>query len=180
MPPRPPATAAGEPLVPIGELTGAHGVGGEARLRLFNPASSLLEESRALFLLGPGEAPRPLGVLRARPHGNVWLVTLDGVASPEAARALAGRAVAVLEKALPPLGAGEFYTYQLVGLEAVDETGRVVGSVREVISAGGNDVLAVDTPDGERLVPMVETAVREVDLAARRVTLRLADEGAES
>ncbi|MGH7821418.1 MAG: ribosome maturation factor RimM [Candidatus Binatia bacterium] len=158
----------GERLVPIGEIVGTHGVNGELRLRPFNPSSSALSEVTEVFLVDGG----PVALRRVRPHGRVWLVHLEVADSPEAARAFVGRTVAIRERELPPLGEAEYYHYQLIGLEVVEESGRTLGAVTEVIATGASDVLAVATAAGERLVPMVDEIVRRVDVAAGRIVIR--------
>jgi 16S rRNA processing protein RimM len=69
------------------------------------------------------------------------------------------------------LGAPEadtYYVFQLVGLEAVSGTGTLLGRVKDVLPGIANDNLELD--DGT-LVPMIEDAILEIDLAAGRVVL---------
>jgi 16S rRNA processing protein RimM len=69
---------------------------------------------------------------------------------------------------LPPTEEDEYYAFQLVGLEVVEEGGRVLGNVADVLPGVANDVLELDTAV---LLPMVEDCVRTVELAARRITV---------
>ena len=62
----------------------------------------------------------------------------------------------------------EFYVFQLVGLTVEEESGRVLGRVREVLEYPGNDVLELDS--GASL-PLVEACVRQVDLAGKRIVV---------
>jgi 16S rRNA processing protein RimM len=162
----------GERWVAVGELVGAHGVRGEARVRPFNPDSSVIAAVAEVALVPAHGAWEPKRVERARPHGGRWLMQLDGVATPEAARSLAGRRVAVRERDLPPLDAGQFYCYELIGLDVVDDAGERIGTVRDVVPGGGSDLLVVDTGAQERLIPMVDRMVTAVDLARRRIVVR--------
>ncbi|HSD11052.1 MAG TPA: ribosome maturation factor RimM [Candidatus Binatia bacterium] len=161
----------GERLVVIGELAGPHGVRGEARLRPFNPHSSVLAGVSDVFLLGDEAATRRLRLERARPHGGVWLVILEGFTTREAVRALHGSRLAVRERDLPRLEAGQFYCYQLVGIAVFDDSGRALGRVSEVLSTSGNDVLVVRGSGRERLIPMIDQAVGEVDLEGGRIVV---------
>lgn len=68
--------------------------------------------------------------------------------------------------ALPPTEEGEYYAFQLVGLEVVEEGGRELGRVRAVDPGVANDVLALE---GGLLLPLVETCVRDIDLEAGRI-----------
>ena len=69
-------------------------------------------------------------------------------------------------EALPPTEEGEYYAFQLVGLEVVEEGGRRLGRVVEVEPGVANDALALDSG---LLLPIVEACVRDVDLAAGRI-----------
>jgi 16S rRNA processing protein RimM len=77
-----------------------------------------------------------------------------------------GGALEVPSAALEPPAEGEYYVFQLVGLDVAEEEGRSLGRVRDVIPGVANDVLALDSG---LLLPMVEDCVREVDLDERRI-----------
>ena len=68
---------------------------------------------------------------------------------------------------LPPTGEDEYYAFQLIGLDVVEENGRELGTVADVIPGVANDVLEV----GEHLLPMIEDCIRSVDLEAGRITV---------
>ncbi|HEY6962375.1 MAG TPA: ribosome maturation factor RimM [Gaiellaceae bacterium] len=69
---------------------------------------------------------------------------------------------------LPPTGDDEYYAFELVGLEVVEESGRVLGTVKAVTPGVANDVLELD---GDVLLPMVEDCVKQIDLEARRIVV---------
>ena len=144
-------------------------------MRPFNPDSSVLSDLREIFLLAPELDPRLQPLERARPHGSVWLLLLEGAETLDDACRLRGEVVAVPESELPPLRAGEFYHYQLIGLTVVDESGAALGAVSEVVSASGNDVLVVSAEGRERLIPLVDRLVREIDLGAGRIVVQPID-----
>jgi 16S rRNA processing protein RimM len=166
----------GERLVPLGALVGTHGVRGELRLRPFNPDSALLGELQQVHLVAPDGRVRGVTIEAARHHQTVWLIKIAGVRSMDDARSLIGSRIAVREVDLPPLGQGQFYHYQIVGLAVVDEAGESWGRVSSVLSAGGNDVLVITDDAGrERMVPMIDQAVRSIDAAAGRIVVRPLD-----
>jgi len=69
---------------------------------------------------------------------------------------------------LPTPEPDTYYAFQLVGLAVVDDAGTPVGAVSEVLPGSANDNLQLD--DG-RLVPLIEDAIREIDLVARRIVV---------
>jgi 16S rRNA processing protein RimM len=79
-----------------------------------------------------------------------------------------GASLAVPRDTLPPLGADEYYTFQLVGLVVEEEGGRLLGRVADVVDYPANDVLELDS--GASL-PLVEACVRQVDLEGGRIVV---------
>jgi 16S rRNA processing protein RimM len=79
-----------------------------------------------------------------------------------------GAELAVPRQALPPTGEGEYYAFQLVGLEVVEEGGRTLGRVAQVAPGVANDVLELDSG---LALPLVEACVREVDLDRGRIAI---------
>jgi 16S rRNA processing protein RimM len=61
----------------------------------------------------------------------------------------------------------------VLGLLVETEDGQPLGQVCDVLHTGSNGVLVLQGPDGEVLIPMVEHVVRDVDLQAGRMRVRL-------
>jgi 16S rRNA processing protein RimM len=94
------------------------------------------------------------------------------IADRSAAEALVGKVlVARLDDSETPADQDEFYDPHLVGLRVVDSTGNELGTVTRVDHLGFQDMLAVETSSGERLVPFVSALVPEVDLVNQRVVV---------
>jgi 16S rRNA processing protein RimM len=101
----------------------------------------------------------PAEVLERKRAGKRVVVRLDWPVER-------GAALQVARDALPEPEAGEYYVFQLVGLEVEEEGGRLLGKVAEVAPGVANDVLELDTG---LALPLVEACVREVDLERRRI-----------
>ena len=77
-----------------------------------------------------------------------------------------GETIEVPREALPKPAADEYYTFQLVGLEVVEEGGRALGTVRAVVPGIANDALDIGN---NLLLPMIGACVLTVDLDAGRI-----------
>ena len=65
----------------------------------------------------------------------------------------------------PDLPAGEYYHHQLLGLQVIDETGKLLGQVSEILETGANDVLVVRPSMGEEiLLPAIDPVILQVNL----------------
>jgi len=116
----------------------------------------------------------PLEVVRARASGSVCLLAFRGVGDRNAAEALRGLDLYVLRVERPPLPEGTYYVDEVVGLRVIDEAGREIGRVSDVLLYAANDVWVVRRP-GKRdlLLPFVSEFVREVSLPEGVVRVRL-------
>lgn len=148
--------------VTLAVITGAHGVTGEVRLKLFGEGVMALKRYRAFNLSGSGSA---LTVKNLKDDGKGGVIArFAEVPDRTAAEKLRGTALTVPRSALPPLAEGEYYHADLIGLAAVSADGPVLGTCVAVENYGAGDVLEIERPDGKRfMVPMHAQAVPEWD-----------------
>lgn len=138
----------------------AHGVRGVVRVR----AAADLGAVDAVWLDGERVVVR-----HAARDKDEWLLTLDGVASRDAAEALRGRAVAIARAAVP-VADDELLVADLVGCTVVDVAGTTLGEVTGSFDSGAHEVLELRAPDGrELLLPFVDAFVRSVDTDGKQI-----------
>jgi 16S rRNA processing protein RimM len=101
----------------------------------------------------------PAEVVERKRAGGRLVVRLDR-------RVERGAALEVPREQLPKPEEGEYYVFQLVGLEVEEEGGGRLGKVTEVAPGIANDVLELDSG---LALPLVEACVREIDLERRRI-----------
>jgi 16S rRNA processing protein RimM len=113
---------------------------------------------------------RELIVESSHQHGDRFLVKFAGVDSREAAEEIRG-ALHVPASEARSLDDDEFWAYELEGCAVELGDGTSVGSVLRVVPGPAQDLLAIETPVGERLVPVVAEIVVAVDRAGRRIVI---------
>jgi 16S rRNA processing protein RimM len=142
--------------VTLAAIIGAHGVTGEVRLKLFGEGFASLKPHKTF-----NGGALTLEKLKDDGKGGA-IARLAGVADRTAAEALRGTALTVPRSALPPLGEGEYYYADLIGLPAVSTEGEALGSCVAVENFGAGDVIEIEKADGSRfMVPMKAEAVPE-------------------
>lgn len=143
-------------LVPVGRVGRPHGLDGAFVVEHPSDTVDRYAEGATLYVNG-----QPALVLVSRRAGAKRLaIKLDRPVER-------GQQLAVPRAELPDPGPDVFYVFQLVGL-SVEEDGRVVGVVQDVLPGTANDNLELDSGT---LVPLIEDAIREVDLAGGRIVL---------
>ena len=140
--------------VTLAAITGAHGVTGEVRLKLFGEGVASLKPHKSF-----NDAALTLTKLHDDGKGGA-IARFAEVADRTAAEALRGTALTVPRSSLPPLGDGEYYHVDLIGLPAASTEGEVMGTCVAVENFGAGDVLEIEKSDGTRfMVPMRDEAV---------------------
>ena len=133
----------------LAAIAGAHGIGGEVRLKLFAEGLDSLKRHETLFA-----GDRPLTLKSVRPGSAGAVARFAEIGDRAAAEALRGQLLSVPREALPPLGEGEYYHADLIGLAVVDVAAAPLGTVVAVENFGAGDLLEVERPDGKRaLIP---------------------------
>jgi 16S rRNA processing protein RimM len=151
--------------VTLAAIIGAHGVAGEVRLKLFGEGVAALRRFRAF-----NDSALTLEKLKDDGKGGA-IARFAEVADRTAAERLRGTALTVPRSALPPLGEGEYYHADLLGLPVVSTAGEALGTCVTVENYGAGDVLEIERPDGKRfMVPMRAEAVPEWDAARLVIT----------
>ena len=142
--------------VEIGFVARAHGIHGEIVVGLHNPESTALADAEQLFL---GDDAYTVESVRHGNHGP--LVALAGVADRTAAEQLKGRPIAVARALVAE--DDDVLLDELVGFEVQTTDGTSWGHVVG-LELGPQDRLVIHDDAVERLLPIVDELITEIDL----------------
>lgn len=151
----------------VGRIGKAHGLRGEVTIA---PTTDSPEQRFAPGSRLSSPTAGALTVRQQRWQAGTLVVAFEQAADRSAAEALRGTELWAHIDA-DDTDAEEFHDTALIGLGAVDPSGAPLGRVVRVLHLPAQDVLVLDTPQGERLVPFVTELVPEVDPAAGRVVI---------
>ncbi|WP_028970785.1 ribosome maturation factor RimM [Sphingomonas sp. URHD0057] len=147
----------GERRIALAAVAGAHGVKGEVRLKLFSDSVESLSNHKKLYV---GGSERRLLAVR---EGKSPVARFEGIADRGAAEALRGSLVEVDRAALAPLGEGEYYYGDLIGLAAFDRADARVGTVVAVENYGAGDLLEIENEQGKRSLIPFKPGIAELE-----------------
>lgn len=158
----------------LGYLLGPHGVQGGVKLYLLGDPAQVSALKR-VFVEGKGW----LKVRKTEPLAPGLVLHLTGVTTREAAQELRGLNVFAADSELPPLEDGSYYYHDLRGLDVLDASGQVAGTVAEVEDAGHQDLLVVDHAGGPSFVPLQAPYVVVELQKGKPALVRLTEEAPE-
>lgn len=140
-------------IVTLAAISGAHGVTGEVRLKLFTDS---IENLKPYKSFNNGK----LTLKSLRPHKGGAIARFAEITDRNGAEAARSTVLEITRDALPPLADGEYYYSDLIGLDCVSSTGEQIGKCVAVDNFGASDVMEIEKPDGKKfMVPMTENAV---------------------
>lgn len=153
-------------FIEAGRIVNTHGVAGEVKIEVWVNSPAFLKACGRVYL-----GDMALKIESAREHKGFLLAKLEGVEDLNAAMALKGRelSIARTDAPLPP---GGFFLGDLIGARVVDEEGREIGKLTEILERPASDIYVVQG-EREHLIPAVEEFVRSVDADEGIVTVRL-------
>ena len=136
-----------EDTVALAAITGAHGIGGEVRLKLFATGVESLQRHKVVQA-----GDRRLTLKSVKTGGGAPIARFAEIADRSAAEGLRGSLLTIPRSALPPLEEGEYYHADLIGLACETAEGEPLGTVVAVENFGAGDILEVERPDGARVM----------------------------
>jgi len=154
----------GDPRVEIGGIARAHGIRGEVVIVTHDPDSETLGAVEQIWVAG-----KPYTVTAARDTQRGWLVQLAGVVTRNDAEALRGKPVEVDRTAID-LDEDEVLLADLVGCRVVLLDGTPWGTIAAV-ETSGQDRLVIHDGELERMLPLVDAFVTNIDLEQGVVTV---------
>ncbi|GGD95618.1 ribosome maturation factor RimM [Tsuneonella deserti] len=142
--------------VTLAAISGAHGVTGEVRLKLFGEGIDALTRYESF-----NGGTLTLRKIRSDNKGGA-VARFAEIPDRTAAEKMRGTPLTVPRSAMPALAEGEYYHADIIGLAAVSPSGEHLGTVVGIENYGAGDVLEIEGPDRRRaMVPMTTEAVPE-------------------
>jgi 16S rRNA processing protein RimM len=163
-----------ENFVLIGYTLKPYGLVGELKVR---PASFDFDRhaglSRVFFRKRDGAEISALEVRDSRADGEFWYFRFKDLRTPEAVAPLSGGQLLLPAEERLELPDDMVYLSDVPGMEVIDETGAVVGSVLEVLDQGAGEILVVATGRKSIHIPWNDHFVKSIDKAGRKVNVDL-------
>ena len=153
----------------VGRIGRAHGILGEATIEVRT------DEPDRRFAIGATvqtDTHGELTITSGRVHNGILLLGFNGITDRNGIEKLRNTMLyADVDINEENDDEDEYHVMQLIGCQAVLESGEAFGEVTDVINLPGQDLLAINTAQGEQLIPFVRQLVPTVDIANKKVVV---------
>jgi 16S rRNA processing protein RimM len=164
-------TPGGLAWLAVGKVRRPHGVAGDALVEVYTDFPERLKPKAVVYA---GETHIQLTIRRQRSHNDGVLLAFDGYSTPERVGRFRNQILYIVEEDAMELPEGEFYYHELHGLSVIDENGKSLGKVTEIMQTGANDVYVVTNDAGrEILLPAISEVILDVDLDSKIIKAHL-------
>jgi 16S rRNA processing protein RimM len=150
----------------VGRILAPWGLKGEVKVEVITDFPERFAPRNLVYLNS-----RPFEIEGSRPHKQFLVLKLAAIDSVEAAEKLRGCDLSIPRSELPELPAGQYYTFQLLGLNVVTTEGKRLGYITDIMPTASNDVYIVKGKRGEILIPAIEDVVKSIDLKKGTITI---------
>lgn len=159
-------------LLAVGKVTGVHGLKGYLKVTSYAESASIFSPGTRVYIDTRDGQGRWQEISRSAPHKKGLLLSFTNVDVNEA-QTLLGADLLIDRDSLPELDEDTYYWEDLIGLDVIDETAGMIGTIRSVIATGSNDVFVVAGKEREIMVPALASVVLEVNLESNVMRIDL-------
>ena len=157
--------------VVIGKISAPHGVRGEVRIVPLTDFPERFENLKTVFL----EDDSKMELESVKLSNKFIIAKFKNINSRNDIEIFNGKLLMLNRSDIPSLPEGEYYNFDIIGLEVIDDKGSKLGKITEVLKTGSNDVYVVEGKK-QILVPALKKVVKEINLVDGFMKVELLEE----
>lgn len=162
-------------LVTIAKIVKTRGNKGEVKILPYLEDLALYAKLDRVYIGydEPGDNVKVYQVEKWRKKGQFLILQFTDCYDRTEAEKLREAVIKLPKDHFQRLPEGNFYWFEIEGLEVYQDTGRYLGRVEGIFSTGSNDVYVVRDGGEEILLPATKEVIKEIDLANHRMIIHL-------
>ena len=151
-------------LVAVARIVRTRGLKGEVVAEILTDFPDRFESLESVVGVAPSGQRAELMIESSWFQNGRIIFKFESRDSIERGEELRNWEICIPESEVVELEPEEYFDWQLAGCKVENLEGEFVGTVREVMRTGGTEILVVDGPDKEHLIPFSESICVEVDI----------------
>jgi 16S rRNA processing protein RimM len=156
----------------VGKIVNTHGILGEVKVVRITDFEQRFEPGNTVFAAEKNAPPLQLIIESHRQHKGFDLLKFQNYNNINDIEHLKGVYLKIEESQLTKLEENEFYYHEIIGCDVFTLEDERIGTVKEILSPGANDVWVVKQPHGkEVLIPYIEDVVKEIHIKTQKIII---------
>jgi len=160
-----------EHLVAIAKAVKTHGLSGEIVAQILTDFPERFGYTEKVFSVSPKGQIQRLEIESFWFQKNRVVLKFVGIDSIEEAKKLVGCEICIHESEVVELEEDEFFDWQLIGCIVETIQGEKIGEVTEVMHGVASEILVVQGPKKDHLIPFVNAICPEVDIEKKIIKI---------
>ena len=163
-----------EQMLRVGVITSTHGVRGEVKVFPTTDDAKRFKTLKKVIL--DGREPLELSIEQVKFFKNMVILKFKGYDNINDVETWRQRDLLITRDQAVELKEDEYFITDLIGLQVNDDEGNEVGTIKDVLETGANDVYVVALPNGkELLLPAIKDCILNVDMENGEMTVHILD-----
>jgi 16S rRNA processing protein RimM len=146
-------------FITVGKILAPWGIKGKVKLEAVTDFPERFSPKSIIYI-----KRQPMTIDSVEWYKSKVIIKLNTIDSIEEAQQLRNEHVEIPYNQLYPLAEGQYYHFQLIGLEVLTSRGESLGYITDIISANSNDNYVVSGAKGEILIPAIDDVVKSIDI----------------
>jgi 16S rRNA processing protein RimM len=152
-------------FITIGEVLGAWSLKGGVRVKTLTDFPERFEPNEKVFIDGTS-----FDIQSSAWQKDNVILKLSGIDTPEDAAKLRRKTLDIPASELHDLPEGQYYHFDIIGLEVSTTGGLMLGKVINILNCG-NDVYVVKGEGKEILIPATKDVIKSIDLKSKKMVI---------
>ena len=162
-----------ESMLRVGVIANTHGIRGEVKVFPTTDDVTRFNKLKQIFI-DTGKELMELEISAVKYFKNLVILKFKGIDNINDIEKYKGKDLLITRENAVPLEENEYFIYDIIGAEVIEENNNIVGILKEVLTTGANDVYVVKTPEGkEILLPVIPDCVKEINVEEKKVIISL-------
>lgn len=162
-----------ENMLRVGVITSPHGIKGEVKVFPTTDDAKRFKELKEV-ILDTGKEYIPMEIEHVKFFKNMVILKFRGYDNINEIEKYKSRDLLITRDQAVDLEPDEYFITDLIGLTVVSDQGAELGTLKDVLETGANDVYVVAMKDGKELMlPAIGDCILNVDLEQGRMEVHV-------
>lgn len=158
-------------LVPVGKITGTHGIKGLLKVYSYSGNIQSLQSAATVFLKAKDGSLCEYVIKSVAAHSGGFIVAFNGYSDINQVQFMSGSELCLKLSQLPVPDDGEYYWRDLIGLAVQTDQGAELGTLVDIFETGSSDIYVVRDGTKEYLIPAIADVIAHVDIPGKKMII---------